>query len=69
LLKDGFDLLWQEGANRPKRMTIGLHSRISGHPARALALARFLDYVQGHAAVWVCRRDEIARHWMQRFPA
>ena len=45
-------------------MSIGLHGRISGHPARAMALARFLDHVQNHEAVWICRREEIARHWM-----
>lgn len=64
LLKDSFDLLWQEGERRPKMMSVGLHSRISGHPARAMALARFLDYVQGHDRVWICRREEIARHWI-----
>jgi putative urate catabolism protein len=69
LLKDAFDLLWQEGAHGPKMMSVGLHGRISGHPARAMALARFLDYVQGHDAVWICRREEIARHWMAVHPA
>jgi peptidoglycan/xylan/chitin deacetylase (PgdA/CDA1 family) len=64
LLKDAFDLLWQEGVQRPKMMSVGLHGRISGHPGRAMALARFLDYVQGHDTVWICRREEIARHWM-----
>jgi peptidoglycan/xylan/chitin deacetylase (PgdA/CDA1 family) len=68
LLKDAFDLLWQEGAQRPKMMSVGLHSRISGHPARAMALVRFLDYVQGHDSVWICRREEIARHWMSQHP-
>src|SRR5690606_26162200 len=69
LLKDAFDFLWQEGARRPKMMSVGLHGRISGHPARAMALARFLDYVQEHDSVWVCRREEIARHWMSQHPA
>jgi putative urate catabolism protein len=64
LLKDAFDLLWQEGARSPKMMSVGLHPRISGHPARAMALARFLDYVQEREAVWICRREEIARHWV-----
>mgnify|MGYP001812732547 FL=1 len=68
LLKDAFDLLWQEGTERPKMMSVGLHGRISGHPARATALARFLDYVQDHHSVWVCRREEIARHWMAEHP-
>ena len=68
-LKDAFDLLWEEGSRRPKMMNIGLHGRISGHPARAMALARFLDYVQGHDSVWICRREEIARHWTTEHPA
>ena len=69
LLKDAFDQLWQEGAQYPKMMSVGLHARISGHPARAAALARFLDYVQSYDSVWVCRREEIARHWMTEHPA
>jgi allantoinase len=68
LLKDAFDLLWQEGAHHPKMMSVGLHGRISGHPARAMALARFLDYVHSHDSVWICRREEIARHWMAEHP-
>lgn len=69
LLKDAFDLLWQEGAQKPKMMSIGLHGRISGHPARAMALARFLDYIQAHDAVWICRREEIAQFWLREHPA
>jgi peptidoglycan/xylan/chitin deacetylase (PgdA/CDA1 family) len=69
LLKDAFDQLWQEGARCPKMMSVGLHGRISGHPARALALARFLDYVQSQDAVWICRREEVARHWMAEHAA
>jgi hypothetical protein len=34
-----------------------------------MALARFLDYVQGRDSVWVCRRERIARHWMAEHPA
>jgi allantoinase len=68
-LKEAFDLLWQEGAAHPKMMSVGLHGRISGHPARAMALARFLDYVQGRDSVWICRREEIARHWIAEHPA
>jgi allantoinase len=69
LLKDAFDQLWQEGARWPKMMSVGLHGRISGHPARAMALARFLDYVKDQDSVWICRRDEIARHWTSQYPA
>lgn len=66
-LRDAFDLLWAEGAAAPKLMSVGLHCRISGHPTRARALERFLDYLSGFEGVWVCRRDEIARHWHARF--
>jgi allantoinase len=69
LLKDAFDLLWEEGARAPKMMSVGLHARISGHPARAMALARFLEYVRGREAVWICRREDIARHWIAAHPA
>jgi peptidoglycan/xylan/chitin deacetylase (PgdA/CDA1 family) len=63
-LRDALDLLWHEGADRPKMMSVGLHGRISGHPARAMALARFLDHVRARDQVWICRREAIARHWL-----
>lgn len=68
-LRDAFDQLWLEGANAPKLMSVGLHPRISGYPARARALARFLDYLLDQEGVWVCRREEIARHWLVTHPA
>jgi len=68
LLRDAFDLLWAEGEQSPRMMSVGLHSRFSGHPARAVAVERFLDYATDHQGVWICRRREIAEHWRQRFP-
>jgi OHCU decarboxylase len=64
-LKDSFDVLYAEGATAPKMMSVGLHCRLVGRPGRAAALARFLDYVQGHEQVWVARRIDIARHWIK----
>ena len=68
-LKDNFDVLYEEGnpdgENRPKMMSIGMHCRILGKPARFRALQRFLDHVQQHENVWICRRIDIARHWQQ----
>ncbi len=60
---DAFDMLYSEGETAPKMMSIGLHCRLSGRPGRATALARFLDYVQQHEKVWLCRRIDIANHW------
>jgi allantoinase len=62
-MKDAFDLLYEEGADQPKMMSVGLHPRIIGHPARAAGLIRFLDYVAARPEVWICRRLDIARHW------
>jgi putative urate catabolism protein len=67
-LKDAFDVLYAEGETAPKMMSVGLHCRLSGRPGRAAALARFLDYVQQHDQVWLCKRVEIAHHWQQYHP-
>ncbi len=67
-LRDAFDVLYAEGAELPKMMSVGLHCRLAGRPGRAAALARFLDHVQGHDRVWICRRADIARHWMEHHP-
>jgi len=67
-LKNSFDFLYEEGKTLPKMMSVGLHSRFAGRPGRAAALARFLDYVLGHDKVWICRRVDIARHWMETHP-
>jgi len=64
-LRDAFDVLYAEGEMAPKMMSVGLHCRLAGRPGRAAALARFLDYVQQHDRVWLCRRIEIAHHWHQ----
>ncbi|WP_448596684.1 allantoinase PuuE [Thermoleptolyngbya sp.] len=64
-LRDAFDVLYTEGADAPKMMSIGLHCRLVGRPGRAAALARFLDYILQHERVWVCRRIDIARHWYE----
>ena len=67
-LKDNFDMLYAEGETQPKMMSVGLHARVAGKPARAAAVARFLDYVAGHDKVWVARRIDIARHWLATHP-
>jgi putative urate catabolism protein len=72
-LRDAFDALYTEGDPRgldaPKMLSIGLHARIVGRPARAAALARFLDYARAQPDVWIARRVDIARHWQAAHPA
>ncbi len=62
-LRDGFDWLYAEGAERPAMMTVSAHCRLIGRPGRIAGLARFLDHVLGHDRVWICQRTDIARHW------
>ena len=67
--RDAFDVLYAEGATAPKMLSIGLHARIIGRPARFAALTRLVDHIAGHDDVWIGRRIDIARHWIDRFPA
>ena len=71
-LRDSFDTLYAEGdptgLDRPKMLSIGMHSRLLGRPGRITALKRFMAHVAGHPDVWVCRRIDIARHWIATHP-
>ena len=67
-LRDSFDILYEEGAETPRMMSVGLHCRLVGRPGRAASLARFLDHVCNHDRVWACRRIDIARHWHEHHP-
>ncbi len=67
-LRDSFDVLYAEGNEQPSMLSIGLHCRILGRPGRMRALQRFLDHIEQHDRVWVCRRIDIARHWKQTHP-
>lgn len=67
-LRDSFDALYAEGADSPKMMSIGMHCRLLGRPGRIVALQKFLDHVEKHSHVWICRRVDIARHWKATHP-
>ena len=67
-MKDTFDVLYAEGDEAPKMMSIGMHCRLLGRPGRITALQRFLDHVARHDRAWVCRRIDIAQHWAQVHP-
>ena len=67
-LRDAFDVMYAEGEERPSMMSIGMHCRLLGRPARFKALQRFLDHIEKHDRVWVCRRIDIAKHWIKEHP-
>ncbi|MDY6808917.1 MAG: allantoinase PuuE [Actinomycetota bacterium] len=68
-LRDAFDVLYREGVEgAPKMLSVGLHCRLVGRPARLAALERFLDHIQSHEGVWITRRIDIAEHWRSVHP-
>jgi putative urate catabolism protein len=67
-LRDAFDTLYAEGDTAPKMLSVGLHCRVVGRPARMAALKRFLDHITSHDKVWVARRIDIARRWLNVHP-
>ena len=67
-LIDTFDVLYAEGEECPKMMSVGMHCRLLGKPARMAGLMKFLDHVEKHDRVWVARRIDIARHWRAVHP-
>ena len=68
-MRDAFDTLYEEGATAPKLLSIGLHDRLIGRPARIRGLAKLLDHIRAHDRVWVCRGIDVARHWRATFAA
>ena len=66
-LKDSFDALYKEGKTNPKMMSVGLHCRLIGKPGRIQSLKKFLDYIQMHEDVWICKRIDIAKHWIKNY--
>lgn len=66
-LRDAFDLMYEEGvAGAPKLLSIGLHDRLIGRPARAVGLIRLLEYMRSRERVWFCRGIDVAQHWIAR---
>lgn len=67
-LRDAFDVLYEEGKDTPKMLSVGLHCRLIGRPGRFRGLQRFLDHIEAHDRVWVTRRVDIAQHWVKHHP-
>jgi len=64
-LKRAFDTYWEEGADRPRMMSVGLHPRLIGQAARIAGLKEFLDYALAKGDVWFAKRIDIAHWWLE----
>ena len=68
-MRDAFDVLYREGQRgAPKLLSIGLHDRLIGRPARCKGLIKLLGYMRGFDGVWFCTGADIAHHWRKEFP-
>jgi peptidoglycan/xylan/chitin deacetylase (PgdA/CDA1 family) len=65
---DCFETLYEEGAERPKLMSLALHDRLIGRPAKAVGLIKFLDHARKRDKVWFCTGRDIAEHWRREHP-
>ena len=68
-MRDAFDVLWEEGSERPALLSISMHDRLAGRPARAAGVIRLLDYMRSREGVWFCRGLDVAEHWRDVHPA
>jgi peptidoglycan/xylan/chitin deacetylase (PgdA/CDA1 family) len=65
-MKESFEVLYEESAEGPRMMSIGLHPRMVGRPGRVRAIKQFIEYARQHGGVWFATREEIARAWLER---
>jgi hypothetical protein len=65
----GLDELAREADSRRTMMTVAVHARWSGQAARAAALRQFIEHAQSLDGVRFMRREDIARWWLDTYPA
>jgi peptidoglycan/xylan/chitin deacetylase (PgdA/CDA1 family) len=61
---DAADWLAREGERAPRMLSVGLHLRMIGRPARMKALEQILAHLRAMPGVWIATRAQIARHWL-----
>jgi allantoinase len=64
IIRNTFDVLYEEGAQSARVMAICLHPFMIGVPHRIRALDAALHYVKGHDGVWFATGEEIVRAYL-----
>lgn len=68
-LIDSYEVLRAESHLHPRMMSVGLHTRVVGHPGRIGGLIAFMDHLAARGDdVWICRRTKLAAHWRRIAP-
>jgi peptidoglycan/xylan/chitin deacetylase (PgdA/CDA1 family) len=68
MIKRTFDVLYREGAEAARVMSICLHPFISGVPHRVGGLDSALQYICKHDDVWLATGEEIVRAYLDAVP-
>ena len=64
MIRRQFDVLYREGAESGRVMSISVHPFIIGVPHRIWALESGLDYIASHDGVWFATGEEIVDHYL-----
>jgi peptidoglycan/xylan/chitin deacetylase (PgdA/CDA1 family) len=64
IVKDQFDVLYEEGERSGKVMALPLHPFVIGQPFRIRYLDSALEYILGHDRVWLTTSDDIASWYL-----
>jgi allantoinase len=67
MIKDSFDVLYEEAIELPKVMSISLHPFIAGHPFRMKYIESALAYIASHSAVWLTTGGEVSDWYRANF--
>jgi len=65
VFKEQFDVLYAEGAESGRLMSVGLHPHVIGQPFRVRAVREFIEYVKRFDGVWWATREEIAEWYLK----
>jgi peptidoglycan/xylan/chitin deacetylase (PgdA/CDA1 family) len=64
---DSINFMYKEGIHQPKLLNIGLHPRLIGRPGRIIAIEKIIRHIKSKKKIWVCRREDVANHWINNF--
>ena len=65
IIKDQFDVLYEEGQQSGRVMCIALHPHWSGRPDRRRYLDDAFEHILSHDKVWQATADEIAEYYLE----